>query len=96
MYSKYTSNFVLWKTFSILNIMQIYPNIKNILIVSDLYHDFNSVYKIKAIYPHIYIKTYKFIEKPTVCKLIKQQYDFSRFINFIINDKKLDNYKFYI
>jgi hypothetical protein len=97
MYGEFVSNIVMWKSFCVLDIININKEINpvtNILFVSDLNNDFKSVYKVKALHPQLKIKTYKFREEPMICQLIKQQRDFTRFLDFIIRDNKIKNYRF--
>lgn len=82
MYSqKYPNDIVLWKTLSMIDLLKENPRITSIIFISDLVIDFQSLHKIKYIMPNINTKTYKFIEQPTMCQIIKQQIEFETYLN---------------
>lgn len=91
----YPNDIVLWKTFSILNILNHNMFLEKILFVSDLDIDFKSLKKVKMMKPYIETKTYKFMETPMICQLIKQQNDLTRFIDFILVFTGINDYNFY-
>lgn len=93
MYGDYIPDFKMWKCLCVLDIIAI-NKITSILFVSDMNHDFEAVHKTKVIYPNLKIKTYKFMEKPMICQLIKQQINFTKFLDYIINNDIIINYKF--
>ena len=91
----YPNDVVMWKTMSILDILETNKNIGTIVFASDLDIDFQALYKVKKIKPQLRTKTYKFRASPRICQLIKQQTDFARFLDYIILDRALNNYDFY-
>ena len=85
---------IAWKKMCIFDILGDNKDITQIVFASDLNNDFESAYQVKNIVP-IRIKTFKFMEEPMICQIIRQQRDFTRFLDYIIKEKKLDNFNFY-
>lgn len=75
--NKFPDNIVMWKTYALIDIISS-TKMTDVIFVSDLIIDFESVDLVKKCYNSINIITVKFIEQPEYWQLIKQHIDLKK------------------